>query len=1267
MRETSGHEPHIKRSAREHPLRVAFEFAAWTVLICVLSLAFALAVISPAFASVNAQAKGGNETGFARLVIKFDRMPSYSDKVASGVLILTFDEQVNVDLREIPDQVPDYIGIARRDPDGRALRLAMQRPFRVNVMEAGKRLFIDLLPPNWIGAPPPLPKDVMRELSRQALAAERKALEEAKQRAAAKDAYKVDVRLARHPTFSRVVFDWNKFVTASMARQGSTVTLEFGQQAEPDLSGLKVDPPKYLRGAQAKQTPGGLVVELTVDGDVDVRGFREGNGYTLDLTGPDDADLGAGEAAARAVPRPEKSAQASEEIKLAGAERQTSEKRKDAPAKVETQVKAMDMAALGDEALGDGDAALPPEPGEKLKSEDSQAETVEAEAKREDDAEPEPDTEASASQPQTRTEETPAEQTSNEEPQVARNEAERSVADELKPAQQDDGEDAAAEPAKDAAVDLPSEPQRGDEAAPGEAMTQVQLRDTDSILRVTIPFSQPTPSTVFRRGQSIWLVFDNTDKLDISALEEAKGDKIVDVENVRGAAMQYIRLGLARPWLAYAKSKGTNWVVSIGDMVTGETKPLALKRTLREDSQSLIRIALKDAGRVHWIDDPVIGDRLAVVTALAPARGLTKPQDLVDFTALRTAHGLAIRPNSDDVGVRLALEEVVITRHAGLTLSAGGAHQYVPGKKALENTSRHGYVDFKAWRVVDRDRLSGRAAQLQRSIALSPDEEKNGLRFALARLYIANDLITESLGVLNQMVTEDKAVAMDPSFNATRGAALALLGRIGEARKDLSVHALANDADARLWRAYCDAKEKIWERALQGFYESWNAAKAYPDNIQARFWLAAARAALALSQLERAADALEALPQRQLASALEAETHVIRGRYLNEIGRHEEAMQAFEAALESPHRASATEAELSIIEAKLKAASIDQEAAIKQLERLQIVWRGDDIELGTLQLLSDLYVKKERWHDAFAVMESAMRAFPEATEARRIQDGMRLVFQDLFLHGESEKLRPIDALSLFYDYRELTPVGRLGDDMIRKLADRLISVDLLDQASDILGHQVEKRLRGAARAQVATRLAMVHLLNRKPGLAIRVLRRTRQAGLPESMKRNRSLLEARALGELGRAEAAIEILDTLKGDDIERLKGDALWTSRQWKKAGEQIERYLGLRWQKAEALDERERKDVLRAAISYSLADDQFALDRMRKKFYDKMLKTSDAESFLLVTKPTKVKSNDFRALAKEIAATDTLDAFMKEFRESYERDTSSLQEAADAATDAG
>ena len=62
---------------------------------------------------------------------------------------------------------------ARRDPDGSAIRLSLARRVTVNTMTAGERVFIDLLPDTWTGAPPSLPAEVIRELSERARAAER--------------------------------------------------------------------------------------------------------------------------------------------------------------------------------------------------------------------------------------------------------------------------------------------------------------------------------------------------------------------------------------------------------------------------------------------------------------------------------------------------------------------------------------------------------------------------------------------------------------------------------------------------------------------------------------------------------------------------------------------------------------------------------------------------------------------------------------------------------------------------------------------------------------------------------------------------------------------------------------------------------------------------------------------------------------------------------------------------------------------------------------
>ena len=705
-----------------------------------------------------------------------------------------------------------------------------------------------------------------------------------------------------------------------------------------------------------------------------------------------------------------------------------------------------------------------------------------------------------------------------------------------------------------------------------------------------------------------------------------------------------------QPQLAHVAHSNNGWHLTVGDMATGKTTALHLSRALRKDKRSLIKVAMKDFGRVHWLNDPEVGDRLAVVTALPPQRHVAKPHELVDFEALPTAHGIAIRPHSDDIAVRLYLDEVLITRKDGLTLSAGNVNQYVAGKKPLRNTARAGYINFNRWRIASPGKLSETIHDMQREIAHAARDQMNAKRFDLATLYTANGFHPEASGLLNRMASADPEIESDPAYRALRGATRASMGRVGEARKDFEVHALANDIDASLWRGLIASKEQNWSEALYQLREGYDALNAYPDDVKARFRLAAVRAALESGKLTRAAEDLNAMPRDNLPAAINAEFDLLSGRYLDRIGRKEEAREAYATALKSDVGHVVAEARLHATVLDLQSGAIKVDEALKTLEGLQLFWRGDDIELRTLRVLTDLYVREKRYRDAFTMMRNSIEAFPDRKLALHIQDDMKQVFKNLFLHGESDRMDAVKSLSLFYDYRELTPVGRLGDEMIRGLADRLVSVDLLDQASELLDHQVHKRLKGAARAQVATRLAMVHLMNHKPDLALRVIRQTRQAGLPEEMQHSRNLLEARALGELGRAAAAVEILNTMDGDNVERLKADAYWSAQQWKDAGMQLEKMLGGRWREPEPLNEQDRFDVLRAAIAYSLADDQFALDRMRKKYYPKLVKTADADSFLVVTRPVKQKDVAFRNLAKEIAAIDTLDAFMKEFRARYD-----------------
>ena len=280
---------------------------------------------------------------------------------------------------------------------------------------------------------------------------------------------------------------------------------------------------------------------------------------------------------------------------------------------------------------------------------------------------------------------------------------------------------------------------------------------------------------------------------------------------------------------------------------------------------------------------------------------------------------------------------------------------------------------------------------------------------------------------------------------------------------------------------------------------------------------------------------------------------------------------------------------------------------MRELEILSVTWRGDAIELRTLNKLAQVYAETGRYADSLAAAKTATRMQPNSELSRQSQDAASALFAEIYLGSKGDDMKPVDALAMFYEFRELTPIGRRGDEMIRRLADRLAAIDLLDQAAELLQYQVDKRLEGAARAQVAARLAMVYLTNRKPDRAIAALRLTRIADLSGELRQQRLLLEARAQSDIGRHDLALDIISNLTGREAIRLRSDIYWASRQWREASEQIELYYGERWRDFRPLNAAEKSDVIRAVVGYALAGDAIGLDRFREKYAPLMTGEAD------------------------------------------------------------
>jgi tetratricopeptide (TPR) repeat protein len=423
----------------------------------------------------------------------------------------------------------------------------------------------------------------------------------------------------------------------------------------------------------------------------------------------------------------------------------------------------------------------------------------------------------------------------------------------------------------------------------------------------------------------------------------------------------------------------------------------------------------------------------------------------------------------------------------------------------------------------------------------------------------------------------------------------------------------------------------------------------YPEALQALFRPIAVTAAIEAKDGPFAREMLQGLEKIDARYRIPHLQQLLAGRLAEIQGRNAEAFHAYSLATDSRDRAIEAEARFGRTVTGLAEGKIALEDARSEFETLSTIWRRTEVEVKALEALGEMYAKDGRWREAFLTAQRASQIMPDHPATRRLEDAMGRRFENLFLDNEADKLPKVEALALYQEFRSLMPVGRRGDEIARRLADRLHELDLVNEAAEILEHQVKNRLEGVARASVATRLAVMHLQNRQPAKALTVLRGTRLSTLPEDLRRARSLLEARALGELFRTDLAIEVLANDKGEDVERLRADIYWKGKRWREAGESYERVLGDAWQSAEPLNASQRLDGLRAGLAYVLGDEKLSLDRLRGRYLAKMDQSVDSGAFRLIAADNLTRPQAFRDVARAVVSADTMTEFMASYRKRY------------------
>lgn len=1178
---------------------------------------------------VNVDFRSGPD--FGRMVLTFPNLnllPPHKVTSDSGVLVIQFDQPVSLNAEAAVTRLANYVLIVRTDPDGLGVRMALARSVKVNVMEAGPQLFVDFLPATWKGEPPRLPDEVVAALAMKADEMAKAAAAAQKLIAETEKPIRVDVTAAKAPTFSRLNFKWNVPFDVDFRRTDLGVDLRFNRVGMPDLSMIRSDPPPFVNDITAEQGEQGLVVHILTDSVADVRAYKDDDSYVVDVRGPDnpatmtplDRALQAAVAPLPAVP--------------AGATQAVSAGGHDAPAAVPAAPvadPAAPAASVADHAAPAADPAAPhADPSSTIAAPDAPTTAHDVAAVAKPDATPEhpaPIAESAIAAPQ-QPDAQPA--TAPARPVV--------VASADKPR-----------------TDLAELPENAVARALVDGVIRVESERVGQAVHITFPYKKEVGAALFMRDSTLWLVFDDAAPIDAATLQDAFVGFARSIEPTTLDGAQLIRVDMIDRYVSTMSPDGPKWVMTIGELVTDPTRPLSIGRQVHPDGSKSLDIPFGPVSRIHRLTDPSSEDTVIVVTGKGQARGLVKPHSFTELDALASIHGLALLPKVDDLAVTSDGILVSIGRPGGLAVSTLAEEKKatlfdLPAALGSSVARKAAVIDFGDARNVDPGGYWQARHKLMTDVTQARDlPERVDRWYKAATFALAQGLGPETTGILDLIGKLAPEETVSDRMAALRAGGEYFTYRPEQTLKQLDRREFADSPDASVWKAMALSDLGRHDEAAAEFAKGDAVIGAYPPVIQRRYALSHIASAIDLKDYTTARDLLARLDPNSVSAGEHARLDLLNALARDAAGHAMDAVTLLSNIVREDKGPVAAEATYRLVQLQRREGLITLAQAIDRLEQLAVSWRGDELELKTLRLLGQYSIENGDYRRAFEVMRVAEQVNPNSTTSRQMTEEMQVAFSQVFLDNKNSNLSPVQALSLYYDYRELTPSGRRGDAMVRKLADRLVGVDLLPQAASLLEYQVKNRLRGAARAQVAADLALVYLLDDRPDKAMFTLSTTRQASLPVAIERQRRTVEAKAMAESGNPDGALEVLAPLDGVEIGRLKADILWSADRYADAGTAYERTLGGRWTDAMPLSDSEQLAVLKAGIAYTLAGDRMSVDRLRSKYTEKMAPTANGSAFDAVTGPIVASGSDFQSIVKSIADADTMKSFLADYRKRY------------------
>lgn len=764
------------------------------------------------------------------------------------------------------------------------------------------------------------------------------------------------------------------------------------------------------------------------------------------------------------------------------------------------------------------------------------------------------------------------------------------------------------------------------------------------VYSLSVPMTKPAAAAVFQRAGYLWIVLDRRTEVDTSLLRRLGGGAVLAVEQLPNKDATVLRLVIKPGFYPSMRKEGLLWIVDLTDQPSRPKDIIPVAAPANLPGGVGMAVKAPDSGSLISVTDPEVGDVMKVVPVIPVGQGVYPGRDAPDLELLDTTQGIVIIPHVDGLDIRSTRGGVTIGTYTGAGLRFSSELDTAPRDAATATSNS--LLDIGAWKKGGPDTF-----EANRKIVLSTLSTVSASKRALAhlqaaRFFLANAYPAEALGYLKMAALDQPDLADTTGFKVVKGGAEALLAQWDLAQADLDDPALANDPESQMWRAYAHIGDSEtpgqWDRPMEAGLPL---LKPYPHRLKWKMAAAAVTAGVGAGDQQTANDALNLLDREEGTKMEEPERDYLHGTYDQMIGHFDKAIDEYDNATEGDNREFRALARYAETELQLHTRKISPKEAADQLDKLRFSWREQSFEFNLLLRYATLQREAGDYPSALRALRSLVNYYPDDKDTPKAVQMMKDMFRTLYLDGAADTLSPITAIGLFDEFRDLTPTGAEGDEMIRKLADRLAKVDLLDRAAELLKHQVSYRLQGVDKARVGTQLALLDLMYMQPQSALDGLAASEAPNEPEELKAQRRHVKARALSDLDKTDEAIHALDGDSSAEAAQLRSEIHWKAKDWPAVAADFEAMVP-RPERGAKLDDQQAKICLAWATALVLGNDERGLAGLRRNYGAAMVGTPYAEGFGLLTSALDREAPNMPEISAKIKEVEGFRGFLQDYR---------------------